>query len=229
MRFQDTIISDSLALFYYGLSLGEICRHIVATKGVFVHPTSVWRWIIRYSRDAFGILSNIKIDSRRWVIDETMEETAGQDIWIFDVIDCQSKFLITTYTSLTKNIRFITEVLSEAQSRTVHVPEQITSRKMKVYLSAIEDVFGADGKHIVLKNLSADSALVDEFRGATKERRMIMRKLKKLESVRIILNGFIVHYNYLRPHPLLDLQTPAYKAGLTMPFMTWNDMLRNIA
>jgi putative transposase len=216
MRFPSTIISESLALFQNGLSPYEISRHLIGNKGVFVHPTSIWRWVIRYSRNAVGKLNNIQMDSYRWFIDETVEKIAGQDIWIWDVIDYKTGFIITTHASLTKNPRSTIEILSEAQSRTLRVPDQIISPKMKIYPNAIENVFGSDGTHIVINDSSDDSSVVEKFRSVIKERRRIIKRLRKVENVRIILNGFIVYYNFFRPQQVLDLQTPGHKAGLTI-------------
>jgi transposase-like protein len=229
MRFPDITISEALALFYDGLSLGDICKHIIATHGIFVHPSSVWRWVIRYSKEAIGILGNIKINSRRWVIDEQVKLKAGEKIWIWDIIDCDTDFLLTTYTSLQKNIYSLTEALTQAQSHSMQAPEQITSNKIKVKTSVLEQIFGADGKNILIKTHSSDINVVERFHGATKERKEIIRKLKKFESIKLILTSYIVNYNFLRPHPELDLFTPARNAGLIMPFKIWNDFINYLA
>ena len=172
--------------------------------------------VIRYSRNAVGKLNNIKIDSDRWFIDETVEKIAGQDILIWDIIDYKTGFIITTHASLTKNPRSTIEILSEAQTRTSRVPDQIISPKMKIYPNAIENVFGSDGTHIVVKDSSDDSGLLDKFRSVIKDRRRTIKRLRKLENVRLILNGFIVYYNFFRPQQVLDLQTPGRKAGVTI-------------
>jgi putative transposase len=52
-----------------------------------------------------------------------------------------------------------------------------------------------------------------------------MRGLKTLESAKIISDGFVVHYNFLRPHMTLKGRTPASVAGLNMPFKTWIELV----
>jgi hypothetical protein len=52
-----------------------------------------------------------------------------------------------------------------------------------------------------------------------------MRGLKTLESAKIISEGFIIHYDFLRPHMTLKDKTPAVAAGLKLPFKTWIELV----
>ena len=42
----------------------------------------------------------------------------------------------------------------------------------------------------------------------------------------IILDGFLVHYNFFKPHLSLKGKTPAEQAGLKLPFKTWTEFVR---
>ncbi len=53
----------------------------------------------------------------------------------------------------------------------------------------------------------------------------VMRGLKGMETAKIISEGFIVHYNFLRPHMSLKDKTPAVVAGITLPFKTWIELV----
>lgn len=228
MRFSTATIGEAMGLFYDGLSLADISRHLVATEGICVDPSNVWRWVIRYSKEAEKILGQIKIKtSWQWVIDETMIKVAGENVWLWDVIDFHSRFLLATHLTLTRTIRSAIAVLSEAQSRSISIPKRIVSDGMKAYPGAIEQVFGADSKHIVAKGLTADinTNVVERFQGTVKERTKVMRGLKTMESAKIISEGFIVHYNFLRPHMTLKGKTPAMAVGLNMPFKTWIELV----
>ncbi len=224
MRFSTATIGESLGLFFDGLSLADISRHLITTDGISVDPSTIWRWIIRYSKEAENILSQIKVEtSWQWVIDETMVKVAGQNIWLWDVIDFRTRFLLATHLTQTRTMRSAIAVLSEAKSRSLNIPKRIVSDGMKAYPDAIEQVFGADSKHIVSKGFTEDTNtnLIERFQGTVKERTKVMRGLKTMESAKIISEGFIVHYNFLRPHMTLGRKTPASVAGLKMPFQTW--------
>jgi hypothetical protein len=53
-----------------------------------------------------------------------------------------------------------------------------------------------------------------------------MRGLKNLESAIAFVNGWLVHYNYLRPHDALSDKTPAEVAGIEYPYQNWADIIR---
>lgn len=39
-------------------------------------------------------------------------------------------------------------------------------------------------------------------------------------------DGWLVHYNYLRPHESLQDKTPAEVAGVEYPYLNWADIIR---
>ena len=44
-------------------------------------------------------------------------------------------------------------------------------------------------------------------------------------KAKIISEGFIIHYNFLRPHMTLKGKTPAVVVGLNLPFKTWIELV----
>ena len=228
MRFSTATIGEAMGLFYDGLSLADISRHLVATEGIYVDPSTVWRWVIRYSKQAEGVLGEIKIKtSWRWVIDEMVVKVAGQNVWLWDVIEAKTRFLLATHLTLTRNMRSVIAILSEAQSRVIGTPKYIVSDALGIYPDAVEQVFGADSTHIKAKGLTAEinTNIIERFQGTVKERTKVMRGLKTMDSAKIIAEGFIVHYNFLRPYMTLKGKTPATMAGLDLPFKTWIELV----
>jgi len=52
-----------------------------------------------------------------------------------------------------------------------------------------------------------------------------MRGLKTRKSAKLITDGWLVHYNFFRPHEALGDKTPAQKAGIKFPFRNWLDIV----
>jgi len=52
-----------------------------------------------------------------------------------------------------------------------------------------------------------------------------MRGLKDIKSARLITEGFLLHYNYLRPHEALKGKTPAEVAGVKYPYRNWQEIV----
>jgi putative transposase len=90
-------------------------------------------------------------------------------------------------------------------------------------------VFGDNTHHIVMKGLTAEinTNLIERFHSTLKERTKVLRGFKSPETALVILNGFLVHYNYFRPHMSLDNQTPAEVAKIKIPYKTWTDFVRS--
>ena len=51
-----------------------------------------------------------------------------------------------------------------------------------------------------------------------------MRGLKSYESTKSLLEGFTIHYNYVRPHQSLNGKTPAQVARTQAP-STWKGLI----
>lgn len=227
-QFSTATIGEAMGLFYDGLSFADISRHLQVTDGVVADPATIWRWIITYSELAAKALGDVKIKtSWRWVIDETVIKVAGKNIWLWDVIDHKTRFLLATHLTQARTLKAAIEVISEARSRVIGNPREIVSDGLAAYPDAVEQVFGMDSTHIRAKGLTAEvnTNLIERFQGTVKERTKVMRGLKAMRSARIISDGFIVHYNFLRPHMTLKGKTPATAAGLKMPFKTWIEFI----
>ena len=54
-----------------------------------------------------------------------------------------------------------------------------------------------------------------------------MRGLKNIESAIEFTQGWLAHYNYLRPHNALHDKTPAEVAGIDYPYKNWGAIIRN--
>ena len=52
-----------------------------------------------------------------------------------------------------------------------------------------------------------------------------MRGLHTVESARKYLDGWLVHYNFFRPHMSLRDSSPARVAGIQFPFRNWKDIV----
>jgi len=228
MRFSTATIGEAMGLFYDGLSVADISRHLQVTEGIYVDPATVWRWVIRFSRKAEKVLGQLKVKtSWRWVVDETMVKVGGTNVWLWDVIEARTRFLLATHLTVSRGMNSAVAVLAEANKRTIGTPNYIVSDGMPAYPDAIERVFGSESKHIRAKGLTAktNTNLIERFQGTVKERTKVMRGLKTMDSAKVISEGFVIHYNFLRPHMTLKGRTPAVAAGLKLPFKTWIELV----
>ena len=229
MRTPTEQIGASLNMFYDGLSLSDIARHLDETYNNPINPSTVYRWIIRYTSEAIRILEPLKpIVGNTWVVDETVIKVSGANWWFWDIIDDDTRFLLASHLSRGRTILDVATVMRRAWKRADKAPKFIISDSLGVYPDGIERIFGAYSKHIQAKGITADINinLIERFHGTIKERTKVLRGFKTLESAELILDGFLIHYNFFRPHMTLRSKTPAEVAGIKTPYKSWTDIVR---
>jgi transposase-like protein len=163
-----------------------------------------------------------------WVVDETVIELDNKNAWFWDIIDKRTKFLLASHVSYTRGLQDVILVLSKAVDNASQPPRFIVSDGMMAYPKGIEQVFGADSKHIRMVHMTHEINLniIERFHGTVKQRTKVMRGLKSIGSAKLILGGFVTHYNFLRPHMALEDRTPAEVAGIRLPFKNWEGLVR---
>ncbi len=229
-------IGAALGMFYDGMSLAKIARHLNDNYHNPVNPSTVYRWVIRYTTKACDLLTRLRpMVCDVWVVDETVVKMGGKNVWYWDCLCEDSRFLLSTHLSKTRTMLDVTVVMRRAWDRTGRAPRFIVSDCLGVYPDGIERVFGADALHIQSRGFSDDinNNIIERFHGTIKDRYKTMRGFKTPQSAKLILDGFGTHYNFFRPHlSLKELppkgidKTPAEVAKLKLPYKTWTDFVR---
>lgn len=108
-------------------------------------------------------------------------------------------------------------------------PRKVIIDKLADYLDGIELAFGADTKHVQSKPFTVENStnLIERFHGTLKARTKVMRGLKRVDTAKLFAEGWLVHYNFFRPHEALKNKTPAEVAGIKFPFRNWKDIVRD--
>ena len=223
-------IGASLDMFYDGLSFADVARHLERNYNNPVNESTVYRWVMSYTAKAIAAFGPLKPQvSDTWIVDETVVKIEGGNLWFWDIIDEETRFLIASHLSRSRTITDVIKLMERAKKKTGSKPHFILSDGMNAYIDGIERVFGADSHHIQIKGITAEinTNLIERFHGTLKERVKVIRGFKTPETALTILDGFLVHYNYFRPHMSLENQTPAEVANIKIPYKTWTDFVRD--
>ncbi len=221
----------ALSLYFSGLSLDKISGQLRSIYGDDIDPSTIYRWITEYSRTAHEILRKYGVRvGRTWVVDETAIEVGGKNIWFWDIVDEDTRFLIASHISSARTTDDVVAVMKKAYERTGAIPRYILSDKLPAYPKGIRAIFGRNAEHIQSKGFTADinTNLIERFHGTLKERTKVLRGFKTIETARVVLDGFLVNYNFFRPHTQLEDATPAKEAGVELPYGTWEGFLRSL-
>ena len=224
-------IGASLTMYYNGLSLADIAQYLKQTHNNPVDRSTVYHWLIKFTREAVKVFEPIKPKvSDTWIADETTIKFADKLYWIWDIIDRDARFLLASFLSPNRGTREAKALMELASQRAGKAPRWIITDKLKAYIDGIELVFGAETKHLQTSPFGgADSTnIIERFQGTIKERTKVLWGFKTPETARLILSGFMVHYNFFRPHGSLQNRTPAEVAGIKTPVKNWTELVRKV-
>jgi transposase-like protein len=197
--------------------------------GVPMTNASVYNWLIRYSKQAKEKAENYKPNvGDAWVCDETMLDIGGKKVWFWDLIDAKTRFLLASHISTSRTTKDAQVLVEKAAKRAGKSPKVIITDKLAAYLDGIELAFGSETKHIAAKKLTSKvgTHLIERFHGILKDRTAIMRGMKQITTAQILLDGWLIHYNFFRPHDSLKGKTPAEAAGIKF-YKNWEAIVRS--
>lgn len=214
-------IGATLNMFYDGMSLSAIAIHLKETYNNPVNASTIYRWLIRYTFIALTILEPLTPNvSDTWIVDETVLKVGGHNLWFWDIIDESTRFLLASHLSKSRTTLDAATIMRRAWQRADKAPKFIISDHLAAYIDGIELVFGAEAKHIQSWGMTEDinTNIIERFHGTLKDRTKVLRGFKSRETAEHILDGFLIHYDFFRPHMTLRDRTPAEVAGIKSPF-----------
>lgn len=110
-------------------------------------------------------------------------------------------------------------------------PKLIITDKLYSYEGAFNKVFYSmylayKVRHLQSEGMASyyNTNMIERFHGTIKQRTKIMRDLKTPQSARIMLDGYINHYNFFMEHKYLGT-TPAIKAGIGKGINNWGQLI----
>ncbi len=229
MRYPPDQIATAINLFYGGLSIDVIRENLKNSFGVKPSDSTVYEWVVRFTKEAVGNAkyTNIKVGSV-WIADETvLKLDKGVQVWFWDVIDDDTRFLLASHMSLTRGTRDAQTLMQKAAERAGKAPRIVYTDKLAAYLDGIELTFGADTKHKQGSpfDIGNSNNLIERFHGTLKARTKVMRGMQNPETAILIMDGWLINYNFFRPHEALGNRPPGYVAQATYPFSDWKDVI----
>jgi putative transposase len=233
MRYPIDIVADAVYDYYAGVSLNKIRDGITQKIGLKPADSAIYGWVKRLTKIGLAEAKNHTPQvSDKWLADECVIRLKdGKKYWLINVIDYDTRFLLASRLSSARGIKDICLTFKMAKDKAKKSPKIIMTDGWRPYENGCEYVFGADTKHIKTtpferKELSTN--IVERWHGTLKDRLKPMRGMDKSETHQLILEGFILNYNYLRPHESLKDKTPAEVAKIhDFPYKSWLDVIKS--
>lgn len=227
-------VSAVLSMYYGGMSLDQIQRHLKQEFNNDVSESSILNWVIRFTKEAIEKTKDFRPKvGDTWIADETGIDIVGspRDMWFWDIIDSDSRFLLASHISISRTTEDAQALIQKAIRKAGKKPKVIMTDKQKSYLDGIKYAAGNETVHLITQPfVSKDSTnIIERFQGTFKDRTKIVRGYKNMEHAKIITEGFLINYNYFKQHEGIGNVPPAVKMGLPMPFNNWLDVVKSTA
>jgi transposase-like protein len=224
MKETQEVISSALSGYYEGMSLNGVSRHLGQLYNRWPSSSTVYYWVTRFTPKAIKAFEeDIPNVGDEWYADETFLKIGGAEVVLWDIIDKKTRFLLATHMSLKQTKEDAQIVMERAAKRAGKSPRTVTTDALMAYIDGIENAFGRDTRHIISRGMKIhpDNNLLERFHGSLKDRTRVMRGMKTPQSANLILQGWLIHYNYFRPHEGIGDRTPAQVAGIKPSFTNW--------
>jgi transposase-like protein/predicted RNA-binding Zn-ribbon protein involved in translation (DUF1610 family) len=221
------IVGDAIGAFYDGLSYRDIQRRIEALHDFKPSTATIYEWVLGYTDHARELASEHQPRvGAVWVADEMVIKTDGRKLWLWSVMDRDTRFLLAMHLSAARTMDDTVSLFKRAGKRAGIAPRMIVTDGMNSYPDGIERVFGADTRHVVAEGIHSplNNNLVERLNGTIRERIKVMRGLETPQTAQRLLDGFMLHYNWVKPHEGLKGRTPAQAAGMPNLFNDWVDV-----
>jgi transposase-like protein len=155
-------------------------------------------------------------------VDETAIKCKGVQKWFWEIIDDQTKFLVAGHLSGLRTIEEAVALFEKSMKVAKKKPTSIYCDGLKPYVDAYNQVFRTMKKEtrpelvrrVGIKAIHNQN-VVERLHSTLKDRIKPTRGLKGEKTVRTLLEGWVVHYNYVRKHQTLKM-TPAQASGLNV-------------
>jgi len=225
MRNDKHIIVTALNLYYDGLSLRKTQRNLEQIFEEKVSQVTILNWIKKYSRLAKEYMITLVPQlSGLWHEDETMLQCEGRSIWFWEMIDEDTKFMVASHLSGTRTFEDTVAIFRKGFDQSKVRPKAVFVDGSHVYHRAFNKVFYTmrkDTRPELVQRVGVRTRetnnIVERLHGTLKDRTKPMRGLKSYDSTKLLLEGYSVHYNCVRPHQTLGGKTPAQAARMDVP------------
>ena len=222
-------VGAAVDMFYSGLSYKQIAEMMAKTFDM-PEPSkdTLYNWVKDYTDAGVAEMTQHPAHtSGKWVADEMQVKVGGEQLWNWNVMDGETRYILASHLSPNRDKRAAVAVMRKAAEASAEPPRSIKTDKLGSYTGAIKDVF-PEALHIQSQGIRAftNNNRSERLQGTFRQREKTLRGLDSIETGQRYLDGWVIDYNLFREHESLDFKTPGEVAKVNAPFSEWEDVVR---
>jgi len=234
MRTKGKVIATAIDLYFEGLSVRKVQAQLSKILAVKVSQVAIWKWIVKYSSLASHFVEQFTPQLLGvYHVDETAIKCKGVQKWFWEIIDDQTKFLVASHLSGSRTTEDAIALFEKSVRVAKKMPVSVYCDGLPAYIDGYNKVFRTlrkDTRPELVRRVGIRAVhnqnVVERLHGTLKDRLKPTRGLKGEETVRKLLEGWVVHYNYVRKHQTLKGKTPANASGINIE-NSWNTLIKS--
>ena len=184
-------VTSALNMFHEGMSIKAIRRHLQQEHDHAPSTATIYEWIQKYSQYASDSAEGHHPSvGNLWVADETVIKLDGGEVWLWDIIDDKTGFLLASRLSRSRTTRDAQILIDRAIKKAGKPPKVVVTDKLKAYLDVR---YGKDAEHRQGSpfTIGDNTQKIERFHGTLKQRTKVMRGLKNFETALDFINGWL--------------------------------------
>lgn len=217
-------VTNAIHLHYDGGMSSRQIQQYFARNGIRFSHVAIRNWINKYTRLAAEYLESIPVQvGERWDADELYVNAGGggRGGEVLLMMSHRERFILAHAESDTYKAGDGPErLLEKARKRAGHKPKLMTTDGRSGFRTAHRKNYamGPDGRtsgHLSethLRGQRCNNNAMERLNGTIRDYLLTIRRAGKVTAETIW--GYIIYYNFFRPHMGLDGSTPAEMAGI---------------
>lgn len=220
-----------LDLYFKGVSLRGVRDHLKQFYNLELDHSNILRRIQKYSKVIDEYAKTLKPEvADIWHHDEMKIQAGGKWKWLWNIMDEDTKFLITTQVSTKAKVKDSRKFFADAREQTQMQPAFLITDGRHPLTRSIEKEM-PETQHVRLVSLTdkrTNNQNIERLNGTIRDRVKTMRGFDNIETAEIMTSAYRNYYNFIKPHSSIGGLTPALKAkiGVDLEGNKWMALLK---
>ena len=187
-RMDAELMGSAIRDFYTGKSYKQIAEGLREEYDLEKEPSkaTIYEWVTTYTDEAISQMKDRKAKTGgHWVADEMMVDVGRQKMWLWNVMDSETRYILASYLTPRRDANAARVVLRKAALVADKPPKTITTDKLKPYMPAVKTVL-PESRHMQSEGMRADinNNLSERLQGTFRDRTKTLRGLDSRKTGR---------------------------------------------
>jgi len=204
-------------LYFKGISLRGIKDHLKQFYNLSLHHSNILRRIHKFSKIIEEYVQTLKPEVKQvWNHDEMKIQAGGKWQWLWNIMDKETKYLITTQVSHNAMTHNSNKFFAQAKQQAKAEPKYLITDGRHSLTNSIKTEMPSTNhvRLVSLTNKRQNNQNIERLNGTVRDRVKPMRGFQNENTAEVMTSAFRNYYNFIKPHNSLNGQTPAQVAGI---------------